>query len=154
LQLKTTCTACSLGGATVFPNAGVAIQPDQGSIVFWWNLHTNGWTDRLTVHGGCPVLVGSKWITNKWVRWGAQRLKLPCRRAAWRGTSGSQGFERQPLLTNTMCLEPAYSATKAFGETTYSAGPPAYPLCSLEHQVVLRADAYYEALKQFDPGFS
>ena len=32
-----------------------------------WNLHTNGISDQLTIHGGCPVLVGSKWITNKWV---------------------------------------------------------------------------------------
>ena len=62
----------SLGGGTVFPNAGVAIQPEEGSAAFWWNLHTNGWPDQLTIHGGCPVLVGSKWITNKWVRWHAQ----------------------------------------------------------------------------------
>ena len=31
------------------------------------NLKTSGLKDPLTAHGGCPVLVGSKWITNKWV---------------------------------------------------------------------------------------
>ena len=81
----------TLGGATAFPNAGVAVQvstclalscqlflqhisvvsstmslqPEEGASVFWWNLHSNGLTDQLTLHGGCPVLIGSKWITNK-----------------------------------------------------------------------------------------
>ena len=31
------------------------------------NLRTSGLKDPITAHGGCPVLVGSKWITNKWV---------------------------------------------------------------------------------------
>ena len=88
----------SLGGGTVFPNAGVAIQPEEGSAAFWWNLHTNGWPDQLTIHGGCPVLVGSKWITNKWVRWHAQAFKLPCRRTILSGSSGHPGFERQPVI--------------------------------------------------------
>ena len=87
----------SLGGGTVFPNAGVAIQPEEGSAAFWWNLHTNGWPDQLTIHGGCPVLVGSKWITNKWVRWHAQAFKFPCRRRVLEGVGGYPGFERQPV---------------------------------------------------------
>ena len=32
------------------------------------NLKTSGLKDPITAHGGCPVLVGSKWITNKWVK--------------------------------------------------------------------------------------
>ena len=39
------------------------------------NLKTSGLKDPLTAHGGCPVLVGSKWITNKWV---IAILKLTC----------------------------------------------------------------------------
>ena len=85
-----------------------------------WNLHTNGIPDQLTIHGGCPVLVGSKWITNKWVesiwsrwqqqhqtttkhqqhrwvRWHAQSLKLPCRRNILPWSGGRPGFERQPV---------------------------------------------------------
>ena len=58
-----------LGGATAFPNAGLAVEAEAGSAVFWWNLFTNGLLNPETLHGGCPVVVGSKWITNKWVRW-------------------------------------------------------------------------------------
>jgi prolyl 4-hydroxylase len=61
-----------LGGATVFPNAGVTIWPEKGSATLWWNLVSNGLTDQMTVQGGCPVIVRSRWITNKWVRWKAQ----------------------------------------------------------------------------------
>ena len=50
-----------LGGATVFPNLGISIPPEKGSAAFWWNLFSNGLLDSFTVHGGCPVLVGSKW---------------------------------------------------------------------------------------------
>ena len=35
---------------------------------------------RLTHHGGCPVLVGSKWITNKWVGYKEQWHAWPCAR--------------------------------------------------------------------------
>ena len=55
------------GGATVFLNTGTRIPVSKGDAAFWFNLRTSGLVDRLTQHGGCPVLVGSKWITNKWV---------------------------------------------------------------------------------------
>ena len=35
-------------------------------------------TDLLTFHGGCPVLAGSKWITNKWIRQFGQYRNFPC----------------------------------------------------------------------------
>ena len=31
-----------------------------------------------TYHGGCPVLAGSKWITNKWIRSWSQFKHFPC----------------------------------------------------------------------------
>ena len=138
----------SLGGATVFPNAGVAIQPEQGSAAFWWNLYSNGITDSLTVHGGCPVLVGSKWITNKWIRWHDQSLKMPCRR---------KGFERQPLLENSLCTAPSYSAPPFTGLTpgqTYRPSDPSYPVCSLNHQTLIYPEWYYNKLKEFSSGFT
>ena len=50
-----------LGGKTAFPNAGVAVTPVKGGAAFWWNLKTSGRVDTMTLHGGCPVLLGSKW---------------------------------------------------------------------------------------------
>ena len=32
----------------------------------------------MTFHGGCPVLAGSKWITNKWIRQFSQVWNFPC----------------------------------------------------------------------------
>ena len=47
------------GGSTVFPVIGVKSEAIKGSAIFWLNLdHTN----MQNNHGGCPVLVGSKWI--------------------------------------------------------------------------------------------
>lgn len=33
----------------------------QGSAVFWYNLHPNGDGDYRTRHAACPVLLGNKW---------------------------------------------------------------------------------------------
>jgi len=48
------------GGATVFPNAAQTVLPSQGSILFWYNLHSDGLVNPNTLHGGCPVLYGTK----------------------------------------------------------------------------------------------
>ena len=62
------------GGRTVFPPLGISSEPEKGSALFWINLDTAGNRDRLTYHGGCPVLLGSKWITNKWALYYDQML--------------------------------------------------------------------------------
>lgn len=56
------------GGATVFPRLNLTVKPIERSAVFWYNLKTNGYTDYKTLHSGCPVLMGSKWIATKWPR--------------------------------------------------------------------------------------
>ena len=49
------------GGRTVFPRIGAGVSPEMGSAVFWYNLHDSGDPDKLTLHGACPVLYGTKW---------------------------------------------------------------------------------------------
>jgi len=66
------------GGRTVFPRIGVGVKPIAGSAIFWYNLHDTGEPDRLTLHGACPVLYGTKWVANKWIREGAQAFKRKC----------------------------------------------------------------------------
>ena len=45
----------------MFPRVGAGVKPVEGSAVFWYNLHESGDPDKLTLHGACPVLYGTKW---------------------------------------------------------------------------------------------
>jgi len=66
------------GGSTAFPRLGVAIKPQKGSAVFWYNLKRSGRSDMSMLHGGCPVVLGSKWVANKWIRETANMFHSPC----------------------------------------------------------------------------
>lgn len=66
------------GGATVFPTLELTLWPKKGSAAFWYNLHPSGDGDLLTRHAACPVLVGSKWVSNKWFHERGQELRRPC----------------------------------------------------------------------------
>ncbi|XP_067841484.1 prolyl 4-hydroxylase subunit alpha-3 isoform X2 [Heptranchias perlo] len=46
--------------------------------LFWWNLHKNGRGNADTLHAGCPVLVGDKWVANKWIREHGQEFQRKC----------------------------------------------------------------------------
>ena len=66
------------GGGTTLPFLGLNINAISGDAVFWNNAWSEGRMDYLSVHGGCPVLVGSKWITNKWIQYHDQFRQSPC----------------------------------------------------------------------------
>uniref|UniRef100_A0A1A9WN34 procollagen-proline 4-dioxygenase n=1 Tax=Glossina brevipalpis TaxID=37001 RepID=A0A1A9WN34_9MUSC len=68
------------GGATVFPRIQKAIRPQKATALFWYNLNNEIETDPNTLHGGCPVLIGSKWVITKWIRSNAQMFIRRCRR--------------------------------------------------------------------------
>jgi len=67
-----------VGGLTAFPNMGVAVTPRKGSAVFWYNMDRYGNQNNLALHGACPTALGIKWVSNKWIREGAQIWKMPC----------------------------------------------------------------------------
>ena len=66
------------GGRTAFPLTGNVAEAKRGDTILWFNLLSDGRRDKLTYHGGCPVLIGSKWITNKWVYYNDQFWSYPC----------------------------------------------------------------------------
>ncbi|KAL5277691.1 hypothetical protein ACFFRR_002742 [Megaselia abdita] len=66
------------GGLTIFPQAVIAVKPKKGSCVFWYNMLPNGEGNPKTIHAGCPVLVGNKWVINKWIRANGQMFTKPC----------------------------------------------------------------------------
>ncbi|XP_068632376.1 prolyl 4-hydroxylase subunit alpha-1-like [Battus philenor] len=66
------------GGATVFTELGLSVFPVKNAAVFWMNLHPSGEGDIATRHAACPVLRGSKWVSNKWLHQGGQELLKPC----------------------------------------------------------------------------
>jgi prolyl 4-hydroxylase len=56
------------GGATVFPDAKLEINPVKGNAVFF--SYDCAHPSTRTLHGGAPVLEGEKWVATKWLRQG------------------------------------------------------------------------------------
>lgn len=48
------------GGYTAFPEIGTYAKPVKGSAILWYSLKLSGESDERTMHGGCPVVLGSK----------------------------------------------------------------------------------------------
>ena len=54
-------------------DANVVVRPKKGTAVMWYNHMISNVTGLLglhdvrSIHGGCDVLEGSKWIANNWI---------------------------------------------------------------------------------------
>ncbi|NVM75594.1 prolyl 4-hydroxylase [Duganella sp. SG902] len=56
------------GGGTVFPGLGLEVFPKKGNALWFLNTDGNHQPDPQTLHGGAPVVSGTKIIANKWLR--------------------------------------------------------------------------------------
>lgn len=56
------------GGETDFPELKVSIKPARGRAVKFYNLDSTGAPNPMTLHAGCPVLKGEKWLATFWFR--------------------------------------------------------------------------------------
>ncbi|XP_049431667.1 prolyl 4-hydroxylase subunit alpha-3 isoform X1 [Epinephelus fuscoguttatus] len=66
------------GGSTAFIYANFSVPVVEKAAIFWWNLHRNGQGDVDTLHAGCPVLIGDKWVANKWIHEHGQEFQHRC----------------------------------------------------------------------------
>jgi prolyl 4-hydroxylase len=56
------------GGQTYFPAANVRVTPRTGNLLLWNNLDEFGEPNHSTLHMGCPVERGVKYVITKWYR--------------------------------------------------------------------------------------
>lgn len=74
------------GGETVFPaakvnssevpdweqrsqcaKAGISVRPRMGDALLFWSMKPDAKLDPTSLHGGCPVIKGTKWSATKWL---------------------------------------------------------------------------------------
>jgi prolyl 4-hydroxylase len=63
------------GGQTRFPELDLQITPRLGNLFTWNNMDSAGAPNRFTLHQGCPVTAGVKYVITKWYRerpWGVR----------------------------------------------------------------------------------
>jgi prolyl 4-hydroxylase len=56
------------GGATFFPELSLAFTPTRGAALLFASLARTGAPLQTSLHCGCPVTSGEKWIATKWIR--------------------------------------------------------------------------------------
>ena len=43
------------------------VKPKRGEAILFYSQHPDGTVDNMSIHGGCPVIQGTKWAANLWV---------------------------------------------------------------------------------------
>lgn len=66
------------GGHTAFLYLKLRIPAVKHGAAFWYNLRRSGVGEAFTRHAACPVLIGEKWVANKWITFEDQIFKKPC----------------------------------------------------------------------------
>ncbi|XP_055329767.1 prolyl 4-hydroxylase subunit alpha-3-like [Paramacrobiotus metropolitanus] len=66
------------GGATIFPLLDLTVPAVKNGAVLWYNQYKDGIPDGRTLHAGCPVLLGTKWVTIKWLHNIGHWRQRPC----------------------------------------------------------------------------
>jgi len=56
------------GGGTAFPLIGLMVEPKLGRILVWNNMALDGSPNGWTLHEGCEVAAGTKYIVTRWYR--------------------------------------------------------------------------------------
>jgi prolyl 4-hydroxylase len=56
------------GGATAFPELGLEVAPDAGTVLVFRNVDEKGDIEPRTLHAGLPVTAGEKWLATRWIR--------------------------------------------------------------------------------------
>jgi hypothetical protein len=56
------------GGQTRFPNIDLEFTPKKGMAVLWQNINKKGEMETDSLHEGCDVISGTKYIITAWVR--------------------------------------------------------------------------------------
>ena len=48
------------------------VKPKRAEAILFYSQNPDGTTDKMSIHGGCPVIKGTKWAANLWV-WNGPR---------------------------------------------------------------------------------
>jgi prolyl 4-hydroxylase len=73
------------GGCTGFPLADLSFTPRRGTLLAWNNLLPDNSPNEFSLHEGCAVEAGAKYLVTQWFR--ERPCKLPGPRAAMRRTA-------------------------------------------------------------------
>ncbi|MBA0595944.1 hypothetical protein Gorai_012793, partial [Gossypium raimondii] len=95
------------GGETIFPAAkgnissvpwwnelsecgkqGLAVKPKMGDALLFWSMRPDATLDPSSLHGGCPVIMGNKWSSTKWMHLEEYKDTILPRYMPWRSSAG------------------------------------------------------------------